>query len=356
MTSAASVHIAGFAACTSLGLAIEPALAAMGAGLTNFTDSSVRNVFGEPAAAAQVPGLEPDAPRLGRLEALARLGLEDLAALLAPLRARRVPLLLALPSDLHEDEGRMLQAVFAQSVLVEPTSSWKYRQGRAGSFAALADAAAWLSSDSTKLAIVGGIDSLCAPASVRALVRAERVLGPGTEGTVPGEAAAFALLAAGDHPASRLPTAVRLEDLASTNRGAAFSQTDRISGDALAGAFRSLRERGAERVHRVIAAHSGEGYFGRSFSHAYLREVDIMPEPLVVELLADRLGDVGAAAGILGCALAALLMTKDDRQRPSRALIYSESDTGEIGAAIVEGAPTSWRRSALQEKSSLAGT
>jgi hypothetical protein len=72
-----------------------------------------------------------------------------------------------------------------------------------------------------------------------------------------------------------------------------------------------------------------------------------MPEPLTLEQIADRVGDVGAAAGILGLAFGAYLMVHDRRDGESRALAYSESDTGEVGAAILNGMPTSWQRAFL---------
>ena len=180
--------------------------------------------------------------------------------------------------------------------------------------------------------------------TVHRLVQFERVLGPHTEGTIPGEAAVFALLARTDDPAANAATAVVLEAVAQHRAPVPFTERDRVSGDALATVFPSFRERGSRRVDRVIAAHSGEGYFGRSFAHAYLREVDVMPEPLEVELIADCVGDVGAAAGMLGLAFAMYRMVTDPRSSHGRALVYSESDTGEVGAAIIDGAPTSWAR------------
>jgi hypothetical protein len=69
-----------------------------------------------------------------------------------------------------------------------------------------------------------------------------------------------------------------------------------------------------------------------------------MPEPLDVELIADCVGDVGAASGTLGLAFAMYRMVTDPRSARGRALVYSESDTGELGAAIIDGAPTSWDR------------
>jgi 3-oxoacyl-[acyl-carrier-protein] synthase-1 len=201
-----------------------------------------------------------------------------------------------------------------------------------------------VASRSERFALVAGVDSLCAPAQVRSLVRAGRILSPLTDGAVPGEAAAFALVARTDDPLTDVATSVQLEAVGLKRAATPFTHSGPVSGDALTAAFRMLRDGGASRVHRVIAAHSGEGYFGRSFAHAYLREVEMMPEPLTVELIADRVGDVGAAAGILALAFAVYLMVQDRRNGASRALAYSESDTGEVGAAILEGAPTSWQR------------
>jgi 3-oxoacyl-[acyl-carrier-protein] synthase-1 len=341
MSAPPSISIVGFAACTSLGYSLESSLAAMGAGLSNFTNTKVPNEFGHPVVAG--PLVDPDAPRGERLAALVRHGLNDVRALLSPLGVESLPLLIGIPSDLSSDERDLLEMALREAPSPIAAVAW-FPQGRASTFAALASAMEVVGRQSARFVLVAGVDSLCAPAQVYSLVQAGRVLSPLTEGTIPGEAAAFALIARADDPVVDTATSVRLEAVALQRAVTPFTQAQVVSGDALAAVFRALRRGGAQRVHRVIAAHSGEGYFGRSFAHAYLREIEVMPEPLTVELIADRLGDVGAAAGILGLAFGVYLMVQDGPDGPRRALAYSESDSGETGAAILDGAPTSWRR------------
>lgn len=338
----ASVSIVGFAGCSSLGYSFESTLAAMGAGLSNFTDTPVPNEFGQPTVAAAL--LDMDVPRGDRLAALVRHGLEDVDSLAARYDLRNVPLLVGVPSDLRPDEAELVRTVLTEKSSLIGDITW-FRQGRASAFAALAEAMTAVGR-SHRFVLVAGLDSLCAASQVYSLVRAGRVLSPLTEGTIPGEAAGFALLARADDPLVDAETSVLLEAVALERSPTPFTEGQVVSGDALTAVFRALRNGGARQVHRVVAAHSGEGYFGRSFAHAYLREVEVMPEPLEVEVIADRVGDVGAAAGILGLAFSVYCMVEDGREGDGRALSYSESDTGEVGAAILEGAPTSWRHTA----------
>jgi hypothetical protein len=343
MTTDAPVSIVGFAGCTSLGYSLESTLVAMGAGLSNFTDTPVPNEFGQPTVAASL--LDMDVPRGDRLAALVRHGLEDADSLVSRYELRNVPLLVGVPSDLRPDEEELVRTALAEKSPLIGETRW-FRQGRASAFAALA-AAMTAVGRSHRFVLVAGVDSLCAASQVYSLVRTGRILSPLTEGTIPGEAVGFALLGRADDPLVDAETSVRLEAVALERAATPFTEAEVVSGDALAAAFRALRSGGARPVHRVVAAHSGEGYFGRSFAHAYLREVEVMPEPLEVEVIADRVGDVGAAAGILGLAFSVYCMLEDGREGDGRALAYSESDTGEVGAAILEGAPTSWRRAAV---------
>jgi 3-oxoacyl-[acyl-carrier-protein] synthase-1 len=341
MNGADSVSIVGFAGCTSLGYSLGPTLAAMGAGLSNFTDSGIRTPFDTPAMAASL--FDRELPRAARLAALAGIAIADLRSFLDAAGGEPPPLLLGLPAGLEEDELKALLAAVDRNGSTAGTTA-RFPYGRASTFAALASASDLIARGEHRRIVVGGIDSLCSRQDVHRLVQLGRVLGAHTEGTIPGEAAVFALLARSDDTAAVEPTAVGLEAVALHRAVMPFGERDRVLGDDLAVVFRALRQRGCQRVERVTAAHSGEGYFGRSFSHAYLREIDIMPEPLEVDLIADCAGDVGAAAGLLGLAFATYRMVTEPRSGRGRALVYSESDTGELGAAIIAGAPTAWAR------------
>ena len=341
MSPVPAVSVIGFAGCTSIGYSMGPTLAAIGAGVSNFTDSGIRTPFDTAAMAASL--FDREMPRRERLSALARIALVDLRSLLTAVGVERPPLMLGMPADLEDgDQTALREALDGGGTTSGTIAHFPY--GRASTFAALASAADLIGRGEHRYVVVGGIDSLCSRQDVHRLVQLGRVLGAHSEGTIPGEAAVFALLARSDDTAAVQPTMVGLEAVALHRAAVPFGERDRVTGDDLATVFRALRERGCQRVERVTAAHSGEGYFGRSFSHAYLREVDIMPEPLEVDLIADCAGDVGAAAGLLGLAFATYRMVTEPRSGRGRALVYSESDTGELGAAIIDGSPTGWAR------------
>jgi 3-oxoacyl-[acyl-carrier-protein] synthase-1 len=337
-----SIAVVGSAASTSLGYALEPTLAALGANLSNFVEAPLRGPAGEPVTSAPLPLIPPETPRGDRLVTLLELALEDLDVLLGPLELRDLPIVLGVADDLDAGEAARLKASLDAARSVRPADPWAFPFGRASGFAAIDAAARSIDAGKVPLIVVGAVDSLCAPTTLRKLVQYKRVLAFGTEGTIPGEAAVFTLLACDSHPAASAATAVRLEAVALRRAAKPFTELDTVDAEALTATFSQLRKSGAERVDRVIAAHSGEGYFGRSFAHAYLRQTELMPEPLEVEVTAERLGDIGAASALLGLAFASYIMAGEADRR--RVLVYSESDRGEIGAAILEGRPT-WRRS-----------
>ena len=72
-----------------------------------------------------------------------------------------------------------------------------------------------------------------------------------------------------------------------------------------------------------------------------------MPEPLEIDFVAQHLGDTGAAAVPLALGIAQHWLG-DWPLRGWRALIYACSDSGLIGAAIVEAGPS--MRSELQRR------
>lgn len=340
--------VLGFAAATPVGYTLEATLSAMGANLSNISASPARTLGGKPAPVSCL--LDAAQPRGDRLVGLFQAGLGDLALMLLGLGISQAPLLLGLPANLDAATRQRLTDERAQAGF-DPSSSAFFEFGRASAFAALAHAVQSIGRGQHRSVVVGGLDSLCAPASVEALAHARRVLEPFTEGTIPGEAASFMVLG---HPsdARMEPDRSLWIDAVTLARGRPFSQAAVVDAQALTQVLHNLRDATsvassqATRIERVVAAHSGEGYFGRSFSMGYLRAVDMMPEPLEVSLTADRVGDVGAACGPLGLAFAAYLMARASRDAPGmrRALVYTESDSGEVGGAILSGRPRAWHR------------
>jgi 3-oxoacyl-[acyl-carrier-protein] synthase-1 len=88
----------------------------------------------------------------------------------------------------------------------------------------------------------------------------------------------------------------------------------------------------------LLSCQTGESFFAQEFVQAYLRNAALMPEPLTTDLVAESLGDVGAAAGAVQSALALEKgLLPELPENPSRVLIYGCSDHGQVGATVVEG-------------------
>lgn len=346
----APFFIVGYGACTALGYSQEATLAAMGAGVDAFATTSVPGTAERTRITGAHPHLAADGERADRLSWLLSRAIDDFRGWAERLADRPLPVVAALPRDLSAEERRALHALLASEPLFRPTSRWAIAFGRAAGFAALDAGRRLMEAGESALCAVVAVDSLCSSASVDALQGSGRLLGPGTEGTLPGEAAVVALLCAQRHRLATEPTAMQVERIALHRAAVPFTERAAADGDALAELFGKLRRQGTARVEGIVAAHSGEGAMGRSFSTAYLRETELMPEPLEVELIADKLGDLGAASCLIGCAYAAYLAGRDSSGRPARQLVYAESDSGELGAVVLAGRPA-WRREPLRRAS-----
>ena len=116
--------------------------------------------------------------------------------------------------------------------------------------------------------------------------------------------------------------------------------TGKISGaQGLAAVFASLMQRVNGRVDEVFAGTTGQVYFGREFSHAYLRNAALMPEPLRLRTIDSALGEVGAAAGALSLVHAIMRLGPDapgNRGPANRSgLVYGSSNAGLVGGCVL---------------------
>jgi hypothetical protein len=122
-----------------------------------------------------------------------------------------------------------------------------------------------------------------------------------------------------------------------------FIQQKPNLAEGLTEAFHQLRRHpvaGTRRVHHILSCQTGENFWAQEFNYAYLRNASLMPEPLTTTLIAESLGDVGAAAGPiqLGRALHYLRKVDPARAGATRMLIYGCADAGHVGACVIEGA------------------
>jgi len=325
-----------------IGLRSDAALAAMRAGLDSFiTSDEVPD-----ATVSRLSILSPETSRLNRMLALMRYALEEVLEKPPAKWPESIPLFMALPErevGATYDEARLIhllqEAVMAltgaNAAFTEATTA---RKGRAGIFTALLHANSALAQSRVPFALVGAIDSLVDPETVLKLDHEGLLLGlRNLDGRIPGEAAAFFLVSSTNTLRNdtilahihAIETDHEPESFDQFNRGKAINHAY-----GLTRLFQRLSRAFSGQASAVVTGGSCEGYWGREFSYAYLRNVDIMPEPLNHKATGNDIGDAGAAAG----AVAIHQALSEFKPRPGstqcalqNALIYDISDQGALG-------------------------
>lgn len=340
-----AVAVLDMGLCTPLGLTALATQVEMAAGTVRFFETDVLDNVGEPVRASVLTLLEPDLTRTERMTAMAVTALQESLKHTVSLGIARLPLLLALPelgSGSPFERDHLLDALSKamDPIRLEVSESTLFPEGRAGLFRALAAASQHLKSRKSPFVLVGGVDSTCDRASLTHHARTGRCLGPGTrDGLLPGEGAGFFLLASNVPPG--LSAHGWIIGCALAHEPNAFQQQESNLAKGLTAAFRQLRQHpiaGTRRVDHLLSCQTGETFWTQEFNHAYFRNAPLMPEPLTVDLVAEHLGDIGAAAGAvqLGNALHRFKRLKSAHGRAARALIYGCADAGQVGACILE--------------------
>jgi 3-oxoacyl-[acyl-carrier-protein] synthase-1 len=291
---------------------------------------------------ARHSGLSPHDQRLLRLAGPALR--EALAHCPTP---ASVPVLVGLHEPWPElpvpDSEDFLKALAAQAG-VEPATarSRVFSQGRASGLVALEQALKLLGEERrTPLVVAGGVDSYLA-LDLLARLDGEGRLPTGviTDGFIPGEGAAFLLLARPGE-ARRLglaPLALLAGVGLAEERGHRYSPEPYL-GEGLAAAFTQLFK-GREApppIHRVYAGLNGESFWAKEWGVAYLRNSKRFVEGLQLEHPVQNFGDPGAALGPLMVGLAAIGLHRGHQEGPC--LVWCSSDGSERGAALLQRMP-----------------
>jgi 3-oxoacyl-[acyl-carrier-protein] synthase-1 len=344
-----AVAILNLGLCTPLGLTARATQVEMAAGTVRFLETDVLDNTGEPVRASMLTLLEPGLTRTERMTALAVTALQESLKGAASLGIDRLPLLLALPepgsgAPFKQEEVLAALKSAAGPIRLEMSGSTLFPEGRAGFFRAIAEASRLLKSRRDSWALVGGVDSMCDRGSLAHHARTGRSLGPNTrDGILPGEGAGFLLLAAS------MPAGPQGRFLLGWVVGCALSrephpflQRSPNLAEGLTNVFRQLRQHpiaGTRRVDHLLSCQTGEALWAQEFSYAYLRNAPLMPEPLSMSLVAESLGDAGAAAGAVqfGSALHHLKKLGLAHEAAARILIYGCADAGHVGACVIEG-------------------
>lgn len=335
-----SVVLSKLALATPLGLTAETTQAAIFGSITGFAETEVVH-DDQPVRASLLPTLPPAASREDRMLFLGRRALADCAEGLGERGRIRGYLVLPERDGCPLEEGLVARGI-AQSAPREASIDWTppYRLGRAGFFHALNDARAAVASGQISMALVGGVDSHCDPASLHALAHAGRTLGPRNfDGLLPGEAAGFVRVTLRDGASygEDRPFA-SVVALACARDDEPFPERSPMKAHALTAVFRDLRRaHPGPRPQHLYSCQSNEGRWGRELSNAYLRNVALMPEPFRQSLTAAFLGDTGAAAPFVALAMAARTMKLGHRtnRKVDTVVLYGAADEGAVGGAVV---------------------
>jgi 3-oxoacyl-[acyl-carrier-protein] synthase I len=346
--AAPDVVVVSVGMVTSVGLSARETAASVRAATMGFGTIDWLDHRFEPFTVAVVPeeglpDLAPDlygTPHLRTRDArLLRLGGAALAECLGSfaLLGDKPPLALALPETERVppvDAGRFLNLFSAQvGGAFDPAMSVTLSLGRAGGLVALGRAAELIRSGKSRFAIAGALDSYIDLYTLGTLDSEMRVKsGAHLDGFIPGEGAAFVLLAA-------QPTAARaaLPSLAIVSAAAEGFEKGHLGskapylGEGLAVTIRTLI-RTTPPIKRFVSVWSsmnGESYWAKEWGVAFLRSRDSFDDSLATNHPADCFGDTGAAAGLLLAGLASL-----DCDRGA-ALVYSSSDGGQRASVSI---------------------
>jgi hypothetical protein len=333
--------VLGMGASSPIGYGVAQIQLAMAGGLRNFQEGSLIAGNSEPVRTSRLPDVDEAAPRAERIAVLTRSAMGDLLENVKVHLPGRIPVYVGVANDAPASDLAAIRRVLVDGSqgLVDPdaTTFFGYREGRIAFLSAMAQAIRSFDSGAVELALVVAADTRCTWDAMHSLMQERRLLTEQDDGTIPGEAAVVVLVAslrsslATEHARFLVADPAFADDDFETIR-----QSPQVT-QGLSRAFRMLREHpvsGAVRPAAVIAFESGELFFTRAFATGYLRNAELMPEPLQHELIATNLGDTGAAAAGMALVRADWLMRRLEGREDRRVLIYGHADEGKCAAAM----------------------
>lgn len=340
--------VTGVGALSAVGLSPAEVAASVRSATAMFSETAIMDRRFEPMVLAELPddALPPLAESLAdkgltsreaRMLRLAALPLRQALDALPP-GAAPPPLLLALPdaeTTRPLDANRFLDALAVQVPGFDRGRSDARFRGRAGGLVAVAYADQLLRAGSPYV-VAGGVDTFRDLYVLGTLDLEQRLKSQANlDGFIPGEGAAFLLLAsratAGSNGARPLAAIPAIGGARET--GHLYSE-EPYRGDGLAQAIASLVGNGAPGpVREVYSSMNGESHWAKEWGVAFLRNRPGFDEDHGMHHPADCYGDTGAAAGPLMIALAALGLR--DGYRRSPCLVYASSDRDQRAAVLV---------------------
>ena len=323
MSEHAWIQVIGSGMVTSVGGDAEMTAAAVAAEVSGVRETEILNKSLMPIKMAQVPeGALPDihaqckdstlSPRQRRLLRLAAAALVQLADRLPA--GQTLPLYLSLPEALPHHtaplRGNFIEQLALQTgIPLNAADSLIADIGRAGSFYAIEEAHRYFSQTGNDYLLIGGVDSYWDPYLLAKLDTEDRlnVLGV-VDGFIPGEGAAFLLLASDRVNTAHIAHPVRLYRPGTAQESGHLYNETPYRGDGLANAVReALQQAAPAKVQSIWTGMTYESYGVKEFGVAHIRNSTAFADPLDTQHPVDSLGDIGAA---MGCAMIGMIAAK----------------------------------------------
>lgn len=317
------VQVIGAGMVTPVGGSAVTTAAAVAAEVSGVQETDILNRGLEPIKMAQVPdGALPDInekfknslllPRQHRLLRLAAAALVQLTDVLPA--GQTLPLYLALPETLPHHtvllRGNFIEQLALQSgIPLNAADSLIADIGRAGSLYAIEKAIQYFDKTGNDYLLIGGVDTYWDPCLLANLDTEDRLNVRGViDGFIPGEGAAFLLLASNRVNTSHMAHPVRLYQPGTAQESGHCYNEEPYRGDGLADAVReALQQAAPAKIQSVWSSMTYESYGAKEFSVALTRSSTQLSDPLDIQHPVDSLGDMGAATG---CAIIGMIAAK----------------------------------------------
>lgn len=336
--SAAPMYISAVGMACPIGLTAPAACAAMRARIDRrqelpFLDDEGRAIIG---SALRLLAEEWQASR--RWLSLLGYALRDLSSRHPLPLLRHIPLIVAIADDPSgctvEPKGIVAALGEALGIELDPNLIEIIKGGSSGGYRAIARARAWLSQGQYRACVVSAADSLLDARRLLTLQEQQRLLSEDNpDGVTPGEAAACLLF-----EAAPKDTAAVIRGLGFSREAALLSNEIPLRGDGATAAARMALDEAGLSMHEMDLRLSDAAGESSAFKELMILTTRLLHQPKAefpLWLIADSLGDVGAASGL--CSVVRAVIGFQRGYDPGRrAICISASDDGDRAAIVVD--------------------
>lgn len=330
----ASLHIGHFAVLTPLGTDLQMVDCALQAGVTAYRTDRWNNHHGRKmviagipdaalsAAAKLLPDAQADNQHRYRLQLLALNGLQLL--LKQKTFSHPVPLILVMPEggDWSQDQVFLKQLMEAAGLQPDLPNCYLLSLGRAGFAQALEIAGDLLGDNGVEQVIVGGVDSYLDDQILTELDRDGRVLAQGVrDGFAPAEGAGFCIVT--QAPPNGSP-AVWVSGIGQGTESGHCGTALPSTAEGMSMAIGQAMIEADRCVELLYASLNGERYYAHEWAQVCIRNQPTLCNAFTMQHPAELMGDVGAATGIIQCALVATRLEADPALQDALIVLASE--------------------------------